>query len=81
MNLSDIVICHTLLLSPQAELLTLVQVLRLSDQEAYDAFKAIGFTENDEALLCDVRGNGVLQIQVRAPFKCKACGHSVSFYE
>ena len=44
------------LLSTKARTLSLAQVLRLSDQEAYDAFKAIRFADNGgEAVLPQVR--------------------------
>ena len=44
--------CQHFLLSKKARTLSLGKVLRLSDDEAYAAFKAIRFTENGGEPIC-----------------------------
>ncbi|MBI1330489.1 MAG: IS1595 family transposase [Alphaproteobacteria bacterium] len=62
------------LLSAKARTLSLAKVLRLSDQEAHDAFKAIRFSENDGQPFCPKCGCvAVYEFKSRRIFKCKAC--------
>jgi transposase-like protein len=62
------------LLSPQARTLSLAKVMRLSDEEAYSAFKAIRFVENKGAPFCPKCGCvAVYEFKARKIFKCKGC--------
>lgn len=65
------------LLSKEARTLSLAKVLRLSDQEAYDAFKAIRFSQNDGKPFCPDCGSVTLySLPRRKMWRCKAkeCG-------
>jgi transposase-like protein len=65
------------LLSTKARTLSLAQVLRLSDQEAYDRFKAIRFAENDGEAFCPKCGaTDLYALPRRSMWRCKAkeCG-------
>ena len=65
------------LLSTKARTLSLAKVLRLSDQEAYDAFKAIRFSENGGEAFCPKCGSTDLYgLPRRKMWRCKAkeCG-------
>ena len=65
------------LLSTKARTLSLAQVLRLSDQEAYERFKAIRFTDNGGEAFCPKCGSMDLYgLPRRAMWRCKAkeCG-------
>lgn len=67
------------LLSPQARTLSLAKVLRLSDQEAYDAFKAIRFAENDGEAFCPKCGCAdPWNLPRRKMWRCKGCGWQFS---
>jgi transposase-like protein len=62
------------LLSTKARTLSLAKVLRLSDQEAYDAFKAIRFSTNGGDAFCPKCGCVDLYwFQTRKVWKCKGC--------
>lgn len=62
------------LLSSQARTLSLAKVLRLSDEEAYSALKAIRFAENKGEPFCQKCGCvAVYEFKSRKIFKCKAC--------
>jgi transposase-like protein len=62
------------LLSTKARTLSLAQVLRLSDQEAYDQFKAIRWSENDGQPFCPKCGcTTVYESRTRRIFICKGC--------
>jgi transposase-like protein len=62
------------LLSTKARTLGLAQVLRLSDQEAYDAFRAIRFADNGGEAFCPKCGcTTVYEYESRKIFKCKGC--------
>lgn len=62
------------LLSTKARTLSLAKVLRLSDQEAYDAFKAIRFSANGGEAFCPKCGCVELYwFQTRKVWKCKGC--------
>ena len=65
------------LLSTKARTLSLAAVLRLSDDEAYDAFKAIRFAENHGEAFCPKCGSTDLyHLPRRKMWRCKAteCG-------
>ena len=65
------------LLSTKARTLSLAQVLRLSDEEAYDAFKAIRFSENGGEAFCPKCGAmDLYALPRRKMWRCKAkeCG-------
>jgi transposase-like protein len=62
------------LLTNEARTLSLANVLRLSDEEAYARFKAIRFAENNGAPFCSRCGcTDVYEFKVRKIFKCVAC--------
>ncbi len=62
------------LLSTKARTLSLAKVLRLTDQEAYDAFKAIRFSANGGEAFCPKCGCVDLYwFQTRKVWKCKGC--------
>jgi len=63
------------LLSSKARTLSLAQVLRLSDAEAYNTLKGIRFSENGGRPFCAKCGGfEVYEYESRKIFKCKACG-------
>ncbi len=65
------------LLSTKARTLSLAKVLRLSDEEAYDAFKAIRFSENGGEAFCPKCGaTDLYALPRRKMWRCKAaeCG-------
>ncbi|MEX0827713.1 MAG: IS1595 family transposase, partial [Haliea sp.] len=67
------------LLSAQARTLSLSKVLRLSDEEAYEAFKAIRWADNDGEPVCPRCGCvDVYSYKARRIFKCKGCGAQFS---
>lgn len=62
------------LLSAKARSLSLVQVMRLSDDEAYETFKAIRWADNAGKPFCaECGGATVYEFKARRIFKCKAC--------
>jgi transposase-like protein len=62
------------LLSPQARTLSLAKVMRMTDDQAYEAFKAVRWAANDGAALCPKCGGFVVwEFKTRRIFKCKAC--------
>ncbi len=62
------------LLSSAARTVSLAQVLRMSDQEAYDAFKAVRFAANGGEAFCPKCGCVDLYwFQTRKVWKCKGC--------
>ena len=66
--------CQHFLLSKEARTLSLGKVLRLSDDEAYAAFKAIRFTENGGEAVCPKCGSvDVYEFKSRKIFKCVGC--------
>jgi transposase-like protein len=67
------------LLSTKARTLSLAKVLRLSDDEAYAAFKAIRWSENAGEPICPQCGCvAVYEYKARKIFKCKGCGSQFS---
>jgi transposase-like protein len=62
------------LLSTQARTLSLAKVLRLSDEEAYAAFKAIRFSQNGGDAFCPKCGSTSLyDLPRRKMWRCKDC--------
>lgn len=62
------------LLSAAARTLSLANVMRLSDQEAYDTFKALRWQENDGEAICPRCGCAeAYEYRARRIFKCKGC--------
>jgi transposase-like protein len=62
------------LLSSKARTLSLAQVMRLSDQEAYDAFKAIRFANNGGEAFCPKCGSlDLYNLPRRKMWRCKGC--------
>lgn len=62
------------LLSAAARTLSLAKVLRMSDDEAFDAFKAIRWADNGGEPFCHKCGCVAVYIfRARRLFKCKAC--------
>ncbi len=67
------------LLSPQARTLSLAKVMRMSDDQAYEAFKSIRWADNDGAPVCPKCGGCVVwEFKARRIFKCKACNGQFS---
>jgi transposase-like protein len=67
------------LLSTKARTLSLAEVLRLSDEEAYSHFKAIRFADNGGEPFCPKCGCvTVYGFKARKIFKCKGCGSQFS---
>jgi len=62
------------LLSAKARTLSLMKVMRLSDEEAYEAFKAIRWSDNDGEPICPRCGCvAVYEYRSRRIYKCKGC--------
>lgn len=62
------------LLSAEARTLSLAKVMRLSDRDAYESFKAIRWSDNDGEAYCPRCGcTAVYSYKSRPIFKCKAC--------
>ncbi len=62
------------LLSAKARTLSLARVMRLSDDEAFETFKAIRFAMTDGEPFCSKCGGAtVYEYTARRIFKCKAC--------
>lgn len=67
------------LLSAKARTLSLAEVARMSDDEAYDAFRAVRFAETGGKPVCPRCGcDAVYEIRTRRRFTCKACNHQFS---
>jgi ribosomal protein L37AE/L43A len=66
--------CQHFLLSKEVRTLSLADVLRLSEDEAYARFKAIRFSENGGDPFCPKCGCAdVYEFKARKIFKCSAC--------
>jgi transposase-like protein len=62
------------LLSAKARTLSVVEIARMSDDEAYAAFRAVRFAENGGEAYCPHCGcDAVYEYVARRLFKCKAC--------
>lgn len=67
------------LLSTAARTLSLARVMRMSDGEAFEAFKAVRWASTGGEPFCPRCGCvGVYAFATSARFKCKACGHKFS---
>ena len=67
------------LLSAKARTLSLAKVARLSDDEAYDAFRLIRWAATDGQPVCPrCECGAVYNYRTRRLFKCKACAHQFS---
>lgn len=71
--------CQHFLLSAKARTLSLAEVIRLTEDEAYEAFKAIRWAENDGGPICPRCGCvAIYSYKARRIFKCKGCGAQFS---
>ncbi|CAN5697852.1 IS1595 family transposase [soil metagenome] len=62
------------LLSAAARTLSLAKVMRMSEDQAFEAFKAIRWANNEGAPVCPKCGGYVVwEFKARRLFKCKAC--------
>lgn len=67
------------LLSPAAKTLSLVKVMRMSDEEAREAFRKIRWTETDGEPICPECGCvDHYDLATRQVYKCKACSKQFS---
>ena len=67
------------LLSAKARTLSLVQVARMSDDQAHATFRALRWHETGGEPVCPVCGCvAVYEYQTRRLFKCKGCGKQFS---
>lgn len=67
------------LLSAQARTLSLAKVFRMSDQQAFETFKAIRWANNDGEPVCPRCGSvDVWSFTARRIFKCKGCERQFS---
>ena len=64
------------LLSTQARTLSLAKVLRLSDDEAFETFKAIRWAENNGEPFCPKCGAGVFLAKHKDRVSCGRCGYT-----
>lgn len=63
------------LLSAAARTLSLAKVMRMTDEQAWDAFKAIRWADTEGEPYCGKCGfTEVYHFNARRLFKCKACG-------
>lgn len=67
------------LLSAKARTLSIAKVMRLSDDEAYETFKAVRWAANDGEAFCPRCGCAeCYEYQARRIFKCKGCNRQFS---
>jgi len=67
------------LLSSQARSLSLAKVMRMSEDQAFDAFKAIRWASTEGEPVCGKCGSYVVwRFKARRIFKCKGCGSQFS---
>ncbi len=67
------------LLSAEAKSLSLAKVARMSDEDAFEAFKAIRWAENDGNPVCPHCGcTAAYTFKARKIFKCQACDKQFS---
>lgn len=67
------------LLSPSAKTLSLVKIMRMSDDEARDAFRNIRFADTDGAPYCPECGCcDAYDLKTRQVYKCKGCAKQYS---
>jgi len=71
--------CQHFLLSTKARTLSLAEVLRLTEDEAYEAFKQIRWAENNGEPFCPRCGcAAIYEYRARRIFKCKGCERQFS---
>jgi transposase-like protein len=67
------------LLSSAARTLSVLEIARMSDEEARAAFRAVRFSRNGGDPFCPKCGSlGVYEYETRQIFKCKGCEHQFS---
>jgi len=67
------------LLSAAARTLSLARVMRMTDDQAFDAFRSIRWTETDGDAICPRCGCfECYTFKARRIFKCRGCGHQFS---
>jgi transposase-like protein len=68
------------LLSAQARTLSLIDVMKLSEQQAHDLFKTLRWGKSDDDMVCPVCGtvHSPYKIKSRNQYRCKHCGHTFS---
>ena len=67
------------LLSARARTLSLIEIARLSDDEAYDLFKQSRWSETDGSPVCPCcEGEDHYSIKTRKQWRCKSCNHTFS---
>src|ERR1700759_593887 len=67
------------LLSAAARTLSLAKVLRMSDDQAFEAFKSLRWTENEGAPVCPRCGSvTIYELSDNRRFKCADCLHKFS---
>lgn len=67
------------LLSAAARTLSLSKVMRMTDDQAFDAFRSIRWTETDGDAICPRCGCfECYTFKARRIFKCRGCGHQFS---
>lgn len=67
------------LLSTAARTISLAKVMRMSDDQAFEAFKAIRWSDTEGEPVCAKCGSYVVwQFKARRIFKCKGCGSQFS---
>ena len=67
------------LLTPQARSLSLAKVARMTDEEAYEAFRMVRWSDTKGAPVCPRCHCGeAYEYKTRRLFRCKACSHQFS---
>lgn len=68
------------LLSSQARSLSLVDVMKLSDDQAHELFKTLRWGKSDNDMVCPSCGvvHAPYKIQSRKQYRCKHCNHTFS---
>ncbi len=66
-----------LLLSDKARIMSLMDIFRLGDDEAFDLFKQARWAGNNGEPVCPHCGGAYhYHIKTRKQWRCKACGHT-----
>lgn len=68
------------LLSSQARSLSLIDVMKLCDDQAHELFKALHWDKCDNDTVCSTCGmvHAPYKIQSRKQLRCKHCNHTFS---
>lgn len=66
------------LLSSQARSLSLVDLIKLSDDQAHELFKTLRWGKSDNDMVCPTCGvvHAPYKIQSRKQYRCKHCHHT-----